>query len=169
MKPITFDYSQLFPRSIQGFGDKDGARPGLADDDRITAIRQHQCRHVVAFAALVVWPAKPLVNVRSGEFVADRVYGPRVPPFPVSLSLIPAAGEHVILAIGGLDDLPVPIVPLGHGRVLQTVLLVAGTDFGGSPCTLGKRTVDRHRQKIVDEGFLRRGSRLLAETGTDTG
>ena len=134
--------AEVLPGAVERFGDIDLAGASFADHDGIAAIGQSQGGDIVSLAALVVGPAEALVDVRPGEGVGNSVDGDGAEPAAVAPGFIPAAGEHVVLAVGGLDDLAVPVAVFLHGGVFQPVLRVAREDVGGTP---GLRTV-RHAE-----------------------
>ena len=75
-------------------------------------------------------------------------------PSVVPFGLIPAAGEQMILAVFGLDDLAVPVaVLLHHGLVFEAVVRIARKHVGRAPNVLGERRLKRRGEKIIDKGL----------------
>lgn len=70
----------------------------------------------------------------------------------------------MIFAILPLDDLPVPIIPLLHRGVFQSVVRTARPYFGGAPDILGKGAINRHRLNVVDKGLVTRPLGVLGGT-----
>ena len=96
-----------------------------------------------------------LVDIRPGGAVADVMNGNRTKPSAVALALAPAACKHVVLAVGPLNDLAVLITPLPDGGVFQTVLRIPRENVGSTPGVRRRMALNRSRQKIIDESFVR--------------
>src|SRR5512139_1562725 len=123
----------MFPRAIQGLRHENIAGPRLTNHHRIATVRKNKSCHVVAFASLIARPAETFVDVWPNHAFADGMHCEGSPPTSVAFGLVPATGKKMELPIRPLDDLPVPIAPLFHGDVLETVLRVAGEDIRCAP------------------------------------
>jgi hypothetical protein len=78
----------------------------------------------------------------------------------------------VVLAVRGVDDLPIPVVPQLHGGVFEAVLLIARADGGRTPCSGREWGDDRRGLEVVDKGLAGTSGGLrgaLSGGGTDNG
>jgi hypothetical protein len=147
------DAADVCPGAVERTGDEDIAGAGLADDDGIAAVGEDERGDVMAFAFLIAGPAEALVDIGAEEGVADGVDGLGAEPGVVAEGLVPAAGKDVVFAVGAVDDLAIPVVPVLHGGVFEAVFLVARADGGCSPGGGGEGRDDGRGEEIVDEGF----------------
>jgi hypothetical protein len=75
----------------------------------------------------------------------------RAEPAAVASGFIPTAGEHVVFAVGGFDDLAVPVAVVLDCGVFQPVLGIAREHIGRTPGVTNQLAVRRSGEKIVDE------------------
>ena len=168
------------PRSIQAVGNKDTALKtvsvGIAQDNGIAhflavehlAVLQLKGKDVVPVAVFILGPHQALFLVRSIEIVAGGIDRLRAGPSPVSVALLPFAGEHIIFSGDViLDDRAVPVaIPGSFGalhtdqRIFQTVGLIPGAHFLRAPTVLRQSVFihNGHREKTIHKlsGFFRR-------------
>ena len=143
--------AEVLPRAVERFGDIDLAGAGFADDNGVAAVGQGEGGDIVPPAAGVVWPAEALVHVGPKEGIGNSVDSNRAEPAAVAPGFIPTAGEHVVLAVGGFDDLAVPVAVFLDGGVFQAVLDVAREDVGRAPGVTKQLALRRSGEEIADE------------------
>ncbi len=149
---VDDDVAELGPGSVDRCGGVDVAVAGLADHHRVAAVVHPQRGDVVALAAHVLGPHQAAIGIGAVELVAGRLHRERSHPRRVPGRLRPAAGEHPVLAVRALQDLPVPIVPALHRHVFEAVAGVARADRRGAPDGGRERRLhDRGRLEIGDE------------------
>ena len=151
--PLHSDGAEVLPGAVERFGNINLAGASFADDGGVAAVGQREGGDIVPPAALVIWPAEALVHVRTEEGIGDSVDGNRAEPAVVASGFTPAAGEHMVPAIGGFDDLAVPVAVFLHRGVFQPVLGVAREDVGRTPGLTDQLAVRRSGEKTADEGL----------------